>query len=328
MRTQHVICRGIAGFLGTLSLLNAVAGIASARLNANGWWIDLRPLPDAMALLIQLAGAAALLAVALRIRLGTRSRAAVAGTLLVLSLFVLRNAVQFYVLAWRGTIHAGLPVPLSLPLFGFLLWVAKVSLETPPESRSRCERREAWAAAAVACVAMACTPLLGIMFFGTTDYRRPADVAVVFGARAYADGRPSDALADRVRTACELYHQGLVGKLVFSGGPGDGPVHEAECMRRVARQAGVPSGAILLDPNGLNTRATVRNSSQLMDSLGATRVIAVSHGYHLPRIKMCYQRHGIEVYTVAATQARTLRAMPLLVAREVVAAWAYYFRAG
>ena len=75
-------------------------------------------------------------------------------------------------------------------------------------------------------------PLSQILFFGKTDYRRAADVAVVFGARAYADGRPSDALADRVRAACELYRSGTVTKLIFSGGPGDGAIHETEAVAR------------------------------------------------------------------------------------------------
>jgi len=299
MRSRRILCRGIAGFLGALSLVNAVAGIATTRLNANGWWLDLRPLPDAMALVVQLAGAAALLAIGLGIRLGPRGRTLVAGTVVVLALCVLRNAVQFYVLLWRGTIDAGFPVPLSLPLFAILIWIAKVSAGAPARVTSSAKRRESWGAAGVACAAMLVTPLLGIIFFG---------------------------LADRVRTACDLYRQGLVAKLVFSGGPGDGPVHETQCMRRLARDAGVPDDAIFLDPDGVNTLATVRNTSTLFRSLGATRVLAVSHGYHLPRVKMCYQRHGLEVYTVPATQARTLRAMPFLVVREVAAAWAYYLR--
>src|SRR5438552_2413903 len=100
-------------------------------------------------------------------------------------------------------------------------------------------------------------PLAQMFCFGKTDYRRPADLAVVLGARVYADGRPSDALADRVRTACQLYREGLVGKLLFSGGPGDGKVHETESMKRLAIQLGVNPRDILLDEAGLNTQATV-----------------------------------------------------------------------
>src|SRR5206468_3041201 len=103
-------------------------------------------------------------------------------------------------------------------------------------------------------------PLAQIIFFGHTDYRRRADAIVVFGARAYASGKPSPLLADRVRTACELYHEGYAATLVFSGGPGDGQVDEPHAMQRLAESLGVPESAILLDPDGLNTDATVRNT--------------------------------------------------------------------
>jgi vancomycin permeability regulator SanA len=160
--------------------------------------------------------------------------------------------------------------------------------------------------------------------FGKTDYRRKADVAVVFGARAYASGRPSDALSDRVRTGCALYLEGLVPKLLFSGGPGDGEVHETEAMRRLAESLGVKPEDIILDLEGLSTDATVRNTVPLFRSEGLPRVLAVSHFYHLPRIKMRYRREGWEVFTVPAKERYTLRKQPYLMAREVAALWVYY----
>ena len=56
------------------------------------------------------------------------------------------------------------------------------------------------------------------------------------------------------------------------------------------------------------------------------RVLAVSHFYHLPRIKMSYQRQGCEVYTVPAVESYPLTQMPFFVLREVAALWVYYLR--
>jgi hypothetical protein len=56
------------------------------------------------------------------------------------------------------------------------------------------------------------------------------------------------------------------------------------------------------------------------------RVLAVSHFYHLPRIKLSYQRAGFEVYTVPARQKYLLSQMPYNMAREVAAFWAYYVK--
>src|SRR5439155_17548504 len=112
-----------------------------------------------------------------------------------------------------------------------------------------------------------------------------------FGAKAYADGTPSDALADRVRTACALYRDGLAPRLLFSGGPG-----EPAAMQHLAASLGVPEAAVLRDSEGVNTESTARNTVALLHA--PSRVLAVSHFYHLPRIKMTYQRYGSEVYTV------------------------------
>ena len=62
-------------------------------------------------------------------------------------------------------------------------------------------------------------PLLLMFCYGKTSYERDADAIVVFGARAYADGRPSHALRDRVITACDLYSRRRATTLILSGGP-------------------------------------------------------------------------------------------------------------
>jgi uncharacterized SAM-binding protein YcdF (DUF218 family) len=56
-------------------------------------------------------------------------------------------------------------------------------------------------------------------------------------------------------------------------------------------------------------------------------VLVVSHFYHLPRIKLAYERAGLEVYTVPAAQSAIVPQTPANVAREVPALWVYYLRA-
>ncbi|PIU91996.1 MAG: hypothetical protein COZ06_11340 [Armatimonadetes bacterium CG_4_10_14_3_um_filter_66_18] len=153
-----------------------------------------------------------------------------------------------------------------------------------------------------------------------------AVAAAVFGARVYASGLLSHALRDRLRTACDLYQQGLVGKLLLFGGPGDGKVSKPEVMKRAAMQWGVHERDLLLDPAGLDTQATVDNTVLLFRQLGMKRILAVSHAYHLPRIEMTYERAGWTVHTVPARETILLLKMPLRRAREVVALWVYYLR--
>ena len=96
-------------------------------------------------------------------------------------------------------------------------------------------------------------------------------------------------------------------------------------MRAIAIAEGVPPEKIVVDRQGLSTRATVGNTAS---ALGCTRcrVLAVSHDYHLPRIKLSYQQAGIDAYTVPADETRPLLALPWYMARETLALWAYAFR--
>ncbi|HVR73974.1 MAG TPA: YdcF family protein, partial [Planctomycetota bacterium] len=270
-----------------------------------------------------LIGALLLVAFALRPPTSPWRRLLSRTVILVLLGFTFWNVVAYYILVARGSVSAGLPVPLSLLVSAALLVVLIALGDKAPLAMTR---REALAGAAFLGACLVGFPLAQMYCFGKTDYRRPADAVVVLGARTYADGRPSDALADRVRTGVQVFLDGLAGTLVFSGGPGDGQVHETEAMRRMALDLGVPEKAIVLDPGGLNTRETVTNTARLFPGLGCRRILVVSHFYHLPRIKMSYQREGIEVFTVPAKESYFLTWMPFYLLREVAALWVYYLR--
>lgn len=315
--------RVLALLLGGFAMLNLAGDVWAAGFNANIWWIDLRPLSSAWAGLILAASSLLLIAFAVRPH-GTPRRMILTQTLLVVLLIAAGlNTAYFYRLVSCSIIRTSVPVPLSLLVIAALglIFAAVRAARTPPPAGAK----PRWRAMAVVAAAMIVGfPLAQILFFGQTDYRRAADVIVVFGGGVYPDGRCSDALADRVRTACDLYREGCAPRLILSGGPGMGPVHETEGMRRLALACGVPERAILVDTDGFSTQATVRNTVPLIARLKAGRVLAVSHAYHLPRIKMTYQRAGVDVYTVPARETCTLRAMPWYVAREVAALWLYY----
>ncbi len=315
------VARGLALFLGGFSLLNVLGRIIVRGFDANLWCIDLRPLPQWLSTPALAVAAVFLVAYALRPLMSHWRRHATAVVTFCLFLAAAWNAVNYYVLLERGEVKSGTLVPLSV-LIALAFWVMLLAVrgqnarQTPP-------RR-----AVMALVFLACSagfPMAQMYFFGKTDYSRPADAIVVFGAGVYADGTPSDALKDRMNTACQLYRQGLARWMVLSGGPGMGSVSETDAMRAMALKQGVPAEAIVVDPQGINTRATVENTEAMFRQLDVKRVLAVSHFYHLPRIKMTYQRQGLEVYTVPARESYFLTAMPYYMAREVAAIWAYYF---
>jgi uncharacterized SAM-binding protein YcdF (DUF218 family) len=329
---SQALLRGTAGFFGVFLILETWARAIRPDFEASLWCLDLRgwPLAGATVFTLLLSVALGMIATGRPVHVAVRWTAA--ATLAVGAGIALRDSLQYWHLLHSGRLHAGSLLPTSSVVtwvLGFATWAMAVGRHRshPP---SPGEATASSTAALGACVGVsvawtALFPLLQVYGFGATDYRRHADVAVVFGARVYADGQPSMALADRVDTAVQLYRQGWVPRLLFSGGPGDGTIHETESMRRRAIDQGVPPTAIELDPAGLNTAATVRNTAE---GLRHRRALAVSEFYHLPRIKLAYAARSIDVQTVPAQASHWLRRWaPANVLREIPAFWSYYLRA-
>lgn len=321
--TISAAARGVALFFGAFSLANAVVAIRTGRAE-DLWWVDASGLPTVFTVAIWLS-AGLLVAYGLAPVMRSWRRHATAAVSVLLTALALVNAGSFYS-AWRaGTIDPAVAVPFSVPVaLGFAFIALQVWRARPAEAPGRAE---AVGTAIVTLLAVVAFPLAHVCFFGTTDYRREADVAVVFGARVFADGRLTVSLEDRVRTAAGLYNDGLVTTIVMSGGVGESGYDETVAMRDRAMELGVPAEAIVLDHDGLDTDHTVANTLPILAAQGSSRVLAVSQFYHLPRIKMAYRAVGYNVLTVPAEPSRPIRKTPLLVAREIPGFWVYWARA-
>lgn len=326
----HVASRGFALFLAGFTLLNLVGEFAHRGFDASLWWIDLRAVPGPLSSLLLTVFAAVLIDFVCRPDVPGGQKIFRSSIVLIVCLCVLRDAIVFWQLLARDAIQSAIPIPFSLLVTGGLLLVL-LDIHLPrvwlADSQPQGSRWSMWLpTAATVGVCLVVFPLLQMYCFGWTDYRRKGDIAVVFGCKVYANGLLSAALADRVRSGCDLYHDGLVDHLLMSGGPGQGAIHETHAMRDFAIQSGVPRDRILIDEFGLNTDQTVAGTVPVLRRRGFERVLAVSHFYHLPRIKLSYRRAGFDVFTVPATQAFRIPRQELLLVREVVALWAYYLR--
>ncbi len=217
------------------------------------------------------------------------------------------NIVEFALLRAQGLRAAAVPFSM-VPLALFSAAAARVFHQGAAAGWP-------WRAAGAA-VAGPMLLLLHLFSFGLTDYARPAEAIVVFGARVYGDGTPSLALEDRVRHGARLYREGIAPALVLSGAADETPV-----MRRLAEAWGVPRDRIEEDPEGLDTWATLAGVRR-------GRVVAVSHYYHLARIKLTAGRLGLRCWTSPCPMTRRLVREPWFVARECAVFVGYYLFRG
>lgn len=128
------------------------------------------------------------------------------------------------------------------------------------------------------------------------DEAHPADVILVLGAAEYR-GKPSPVLQARLNHALVLYLRGLAPYVLTTGGAGGDPVFtEGEVGRAYLTKHGVPSEAILVEPEGATTAQSIASAVEIMRRMAFHSCILVSDGYHIFRAKKMLESEGIVVY--------------------------------
>lgn len=111
----------------------------------------------------------------------------------------------------------------------------------------------------------------------------PADAAVVLGAAVWSSD-VSPVFRERINHGINLYRQGKVRKLIFTGGQGNpGEPTESSAARKYALKNGVPAQDILIEEKSHNTFENIVYAKQLADSHGIKRVLIVSDPLHMKR---------------------------------------------
>ena len=129
----------------------------------------------------------------------------------------------------------------------------------------------------------------------------PRPVAIVFGAGYWPDGRLSDALADRLETAIELYQAGKVNKLLLTGDNRFVHYNEPAVMAQYAQARGVPAEDLVLDYAGRRTYDSCYRAKAIF---GVEQAILVTQKFHLPRALFLCDRIGMDSIGIVADRHR------------------------
>jgi uncharacterized SAM-binding protein YcdF (DUF218 family) len=136
-----------------------------------------------------------------------------------------------------------------------------------------------------------------MLYIGSHDEARKADVIIVFGA-AVRKGEPSPAFAARIRHGVELWKGGFAPTILFTGGLGHGgETPEAEIARRVAIGNGVPEAAIRVETRSHITWENLAEAHAVMNREGLRTAIIVSDPDHLMRAHMMASDLGMAHFT-------------------------------
>lgn len=125
------------------------------------------------------------------------------------------------------------------------------------------------------------------------DGVRDADVVVVLGAAQY-DGRPSGVLQGRLDHALELYQDGMVDRIMVTGGAQEGDrFTEAAAGASYLLEHGVPDSDILREVQGTNTWESLAASARILREMDLVDVVLVTDGYHALRVRAIADELGL-----------------------------------
>lgn len=122
------------------------------------------------------------------------------------------------------------------------------------------------------------------------------DTALVLGSLV-SDGEPGDYVRGRLDTTVDLYRRHVVTRIINSGNGSADAGNEPAVMRRYLEARGVPSAAIVDDPDGLDTDRSCRRAR---DVFGLRSTVIVTQDFHAGRAVALCRRAGVDAVAVEA----------------------------
>ncbi len=158
-----------------------------------------------------------------------------------------------------------------------------------------------------------------ICVYSVRDQKTEADTAVVLGAST-TGGEVSPVYRERLNHGIELYAEGMVKKLIVTGGTGAGnDISDARAAKNYAVSRGVPENDILVEETSTITQENLENAKIIMDENDLKTAIIVSDPLHMRRAMLLAKDVGIEAFTspTRTTMYVSLKTKVPFLAREV-----------
>jgi uncharacterized SAM-binding protein YcdF (DUF218 family) len=135
-----------------------------------------------------------------------------------------------------------------------------------------------------------------IIVQGQRDEARDSGAAVVLGAAQW-NGDPSPVLQARLDHALDLYHRGIVKRIILTGGVGVGDrLSEAAVGKQYLLDRQVSSEVLLLDERSTTTWENLQNAADLARANGIDTVVLVSDPFHMLRSLKMARDLGLSAY--------------------------------
>ena len=302
LRRFSVLLRPFGVAFGIFIVLNLALALQRAELSVTSIWLDADLPEPALSLYAGILGVC--LFIPHHMVRASWVRWITGGVFAGFAVLALVATAAFYHAVYSGRIATDLPVPLSALVFLILSsefirvgWWQPWQSSIPPPAQF-------FLFGISVAGAFLFITVVHVVTYGHRDFRRNAEAAVIFGAKVYSDGRPCDALMERLDTGIEVYRQGLVRYLILTGARDPNGQSEPLVMRKYILERGIPLSRIIVDETGLNTRASALSCRAIARKRNFGSLLAVTQYFHCARVKMIFEREGVNCATVPTCSSR------------------------
>ena len=163
--------------------------------------------------------------------------------------------------------------------------------------------------------------LIAVISFSYVYNFKTTDAAIILGAAVFND-EPSPVFAERLNQGQYLYEQGVIKKIIVTGGKSpEDVISEGEAGRNYLINKGVPRDDIYTDMTSTSTATNLLEAEKIMNADGLETALLVSDPLHMFRANLIARRVGLQVYS---SPTRTSRIISLEEKTKFALKEAYY----
>lgn len=137
------------------------------------------------------------------------------------------------------------------------------------------------------------------------EVKKQYELGVVLTGVASGYREPNDRVyfqkgADRVTHAVQLYKEGIIRKILISGGSGrlvSVQLPEADVLKKAFLLMGVPEQDILLENQSRNTAESAQEVKKILGPTKASDCLLITSAFHMRRSRACFAKAGIPMDT-------------------------------
>lgn len=157
-----------------------------------------------------------------------------------------------------------------------------------------------------------------IYLYGNSSNNIKADAAIVLGAAVWGE-EPSPVFRERINHAINLYKNGYVKTIIFTGGVGES--HEpAEAIvgKKYALAQQVKAGDIFTETQSRTTHQNLKNALEVAKTHQLTKFLIVSDPLHMKRAVLMARGLGMDAHSspTPTTRYRSFHSQMEFLSRE------------